>query len=126
MRESAVQHATRLALGGAERCAFYRNNVGVAEFVSPQGKVQHVAYGLCEGSSDLIGCVSLVITPAMVGRTVGRFTAFELKADGGKTARERAIKQKLFRALILKLGGWAEQIDDPLQAFDALSRARSV
>lgn len=126
MSESVIQQVTRLTLGTEQDCVFWRNNVGVAEFVSPQGKVQHVRYGLCEGSSDLIGCVSLVITPEMVGRTVGRFTALEMKDPHGKTERERRIRQHLFRALVLKLGGWAEQIDDPNQALPALARARSL
>jgi hypothetical protein len=124
--ESETQHATRVILGGEPGCAFYRNNVGVAEFVAPQGRIHHVRYGLSEGSSDLIGVVSVLITPEMVGRSVGRFVALELKAEGGKTERERRIKQQLFRALVLKLGGWAEQLDDPGQALAALARARRI
>lgn len=124
--ERDIQHEVRLALGAQIGCAFFRNNVGQAEFVSPQGQVSRVKYGLSEGSSDLIGLVSVVIMPEMVGKVIGRFAALELKAPGAKTARERLEKQTMFRELVNRYGGYAEQLSDPQQALPALRRARSL
>lgn len=125
-KENEVQLNTRLILGREEGCVWWRNNVGSAEYLAPDGKVHRVKYGLAEGSSDLIGCVSLVITPEMVGRTVGRFCALEMKGNRANTTRERRVKQHLFQALVLRLGGWAEEINNHEHALDALARARKV
>lgn len=124
--EAEIQHEVRLALGTQPGCVFYRNNVGQAEFVSPQGQVSRVKYGLCEGSSDLIGLVSLVITPQMVGKTIARFTAFELKKPGASTEKGRREKQEMFRDLVNRFGGYSELLNDPQQALPALSRARRL
>jgi hypothetical protein len=124
--ESEIQYESRLALGTQPGCVFYRNNVGQAEFVSPKGQVSRVKYGLCEGSSDLIGLVSIVITPEMVGKTIGRFTAFEYKQPGASTEKRRAELQRLFRDLVNRMGGYAEVLTDPQQALPALARARRL
>lgn len=63
-----------------------RNNCGVA--VYPDGA--RVRYGLCPGSSDLIGWVPVTVTPEMVGQRVAVFLAIETKtADGRRTAKQR-------------------------------------
>jgi hypothetical protein len=125
VRESVIQHAARLRLGAEQGCAFWRNNVGVAEFFNESG-LQRVAYGLAEGSSDLVGIASLIITPDMVGKRVGRFTAFELKQIGGSTKKSRAEKQRMWRELVIELGGWAEVLTHENQARGALERARTL
>lgn len=124
--ENEIQNEVRQALGAQSGCVWWRNNVGQAQFVSPQGRVSHVRYGLSEGSSDLIGIVSLVITPDMVGQRVGRFSALELKSERGKTDPARRELQWLFRDLVNGLGGYAEQLSDPQQALAALARARTL
>lgn len=124
--ENEIQHEVRLALGTQPGCAFYRNNVGQAEFVSAQGKISHVKYGLCEGSSDLIGITSVVITPEMVGKVIGRFTALELKKPGASTEKKRAEMQRMFRDLVNRLGGYSEVLSDPQQTLPALARARRL
>lgn len=58
----------------------FRNNVGVLQ----DKRGQHVKYGLCTGSSDLIGWHSVTVTPEMIGRKIAIFLAVEVKA--GKTA----------------------------------------
>lgn len=67
----------------------YRNNVGAAK----DGAGRLVRYGLCVGSSDLIGWRPLTITPDMVGATFAQFVAVETK--GARTritpAQERFI-----------------------------------
>jgi len=124
--EKEIQHEVRLALGTQPGCVFYRNNVGQAEFVSPQGAISNVKYGLCEGSSDLIGLVSIAITPEMVGKTIARFTAIELKKVGASTEKKRAALQQMFRDLVNRMGGYSEVITDPQQALPALARARRL
>jgi len=124
--EKEIQHEARLALGTDPACAFFRNNVGQAQFVSPEGKISNVKYGLCEGSSDLIGLVSVVITPEMVGKTIGRFGAFEFKQPGASTEKRRAELQRMFRDLVNRYGGYAEVLNDPQQALPALARARRL
>ena len=69
------------------------------------------------GSSDLIGITEVIITPEMVGQKIGRFTAFEVKTDSGKTSKE----QKVFIDFVKSKGGIAgvvrseEDIDNLLR-----------
>lgn len=77
----------------------FRNNVGVgwagklvnisALGVTAIQNARPLRAGLCEGSSDLIGWTSVVITPEMVGRRVAIFTAVEVKKPGGKATAEQ-------------------------------------
>jgi hypothetical protein len=71
----------RLMLAATERGArLFRNNVG--QYTAESGHT--VRYGLCPGSSDLIGWTPHTITAADVGRTVAIFTAVEAKTLRGK------------------------------------------
>ena len=45
---------------------------------------RQVTFGLCTGSSDLVGWRELVITPAMVGLTVAQIVAWEAKSGAGR------------------------------------------
>jgi len=40
-------------------------------------------------SSDLIGITTMVVTPEMVGKTIGVFTAFEVKGSDWKPGRDK-------------------------------------
>lgn len=66
-------------------------------------------------SSDLIGCMPVVITPDMVGKTIGVFVAVEVKKAGWKfKGNPREIGQKNFIDFIVKRGGiafFAESVD---------------
>jgi len=94
----------------------WRNNVGVA--LRKDGTP--VRYGLANTSkamnsnlksSDLIGIRPVLITPDMVGKTIGQFIAIEAKASNINLTKKlsgRMIAQNRFLDLIKRLGGYAE------------------
>ncbi len=85
----------------------FRNNVGVA--VYPDGS--RVAYGLCPGSSDLIGFQTVCITPEMVGQLIAQFVAIEVK--GARTLV--GPRQRSFLSVVSDAGGkaiLARSLDD--------------
>lgn len=113
MSEIAVQGRVRLeATRKGKR--LWRNNVGAYE--TENGGF--VRYGLCNDtkqmnetikSHDLIGINPVVITPVMVGTTIGQFMSREIKRGGWVyrgTPRERA--QLKFSELVTALGGDAK------------------
>ena len=94
--EHEIQQRIRLACGrGAVR--LWRNNTGA--LVDQQGRF--VRFGLCKGSSDLIGLRSVVVTPEMVGQRIAQFVALEIKTDCGTVSPE----QRAFLRLVQQLGG---------------------
>lgn len=78
----------------------WRNNTG--SLLNSKGVP--VKFGLCVGSSDLIGLSQVVITKNMVGKTLAVFTAIEIKAENSKGA---TIEQQRFIQHILNNGGIA-------------------
>jgi len=110
--ESDVQQLIQIE-GPHHGCILMRNNSG--SMTNKDGR--HVRFGLGNiskkysdnvKSSDLIGITSVVITPDMVGKTVGIFTAVEVKPEGWvyhNSSRERA--QMNFIKWVVKLGGIA-------------------
>lgn len=101
--ETTIQNRVRVALSRAGVVTF-RNNTGVATF--PNGS--KVAYGLCPGSSDLIGWKSVTITPDMVGQRVAVFTAIEVKPPGPiRGDKKRLEAQCNFIQAVQKAGGIA-------------------
>ena len=90
----------------------YRNNTGAAwRGKSHRTKLGNlviedpnlIQYGLKKGSSDLICIYRIEITPEMVGKKIGIFTAIEIKTEKGVVSKE----QKDFINTITKLGGIA-------------------
>jgi len=77
----------------------FRNNVGMA--IDRKGHT--IRFGLCAGSSDLIGWVPVTITREMVGREVAVFTALECKSRTGRAS----TRQKNFLAAVRAAGGIA-------------------
>ena len=92
----------------------FRNNVGVAVF--DDGR--RVRYGLCPGSSDLIGWLPVTITADMVGQRVAVFVAIEAKAAKG-VAREN---QETFIAAVVAAGGVAGIARSDAQALALVNR----
>lgn len=67
----------------------FRNNVGRLKVGE-----RWVQYGLCVGSSDLIGWMPVTVTPEMVGTTVAVFVAIEAKTiSGALRPEQRAFLQ---------------------------------
>jgi len=77
-REQQLQNEIRLALGSHPDVRLFRNNVGGLK----DHRGQLVTYGLCNGSSDLIGLRRVTVTPDMVGQQLAVFTALEVKRPG--------------------------------------------
>ncbi len=60
-------------------------------------------FGLCKGSSDLIGLRSLEITSELLGQRIAQFVALEVKTPQGTISPE----QRAFLQLVEQLGGVA-------------------
>ena len=70
------------------RAVCFRNNRGLFFTLDLQRKVRA---GLdVDGSSDLIGWHSVIITPEMVGKKVAVFMACEVKTDTGRLSETQA------------------------------------
>lgn len=114
MDESTIQAKIRLR-ASTLGWKVWRNNVGV--LMDSRGVP--VRFGLANDSkavnssfksADLIGIRPLLITPGMVGKTIGQFVSIECKAPGGKVAGAQ-IKWK---DLINSLGGFATITSDEI------------
>lgn len=139
----------RLALGKDRRVTCWRNNTGVLPAATRTG-TRPLAYGLCVGSSDLIGVVKvdakcMVSAPELqaindnisltIGidpklavramrearRVVGRFLALEVKTPIGKPTDA----QLRFLALINSMGGYGVIVRSVREAQDAVDAAAS-
>ncbi len=122
MSEHAIQNEIRLGISG--KATMFRNNVAVSWVGDvtelKDGSVlirnaRRLHAGLCEGSSDLIGWRSLIITPEMVGELIAVFSALEVKS---KTGRATA-GQKNFCDRVIQAGGLAgivKSLDDAKKA----------
>ena len=65
----------------------FRNNVGA--WRAKNG--QYIKYGLCKGSSDLIGWKPIVVTQEMVGKLVAIFSAIEVKRPSKSITSDEQI-----------------------------------
>ncbi len=110
-RESNLQRQIMLHASDAGYTVF-RNNTGVAWTANErrrQGRdlllvdARPVHFGLITGSSDLIGIRPVIVTPDMVGQTIGVFVALEVKTKRGRVTRE----QQHFLDHIAEQGGIA-------------------
>jgi len=109
MSESEVQQRIQME-GPKYSCVLMRNNSGAL----PDNTGRIIRYGLGHvaktsiKSSDLIGITTLTITPEMVGKTIGVFTAIEVKVEGWKLGNsEREKSQEEFIKWVKSKGGIA-------------------
>lgn len=84
MSEAAILAAVRIALSKAG-VRIFRNQTGALR--DKQDRL--VRFGLCVGSSDLIGWRSILITPDMVGTRMAQFVACETKDKTIPTREQR-------------------------------------
>lgn len=111
LSESDVQQYIQ-AQGPYHNCLLFRNNSGALQ--DKTGRL--VRYGLGNvsailnktmKSSDLIGITTVVVTQDMVGKTVGIFTAIEVKAESWRPGKDkkREEAQANFINLVKLKGG---------------------
>jgi hypothetical protein len=96
--EQELQQRIRLQLGSSP-VRLWRNNVGALR--DERGRL--VTYGLCKGSSDLIGLRQVLIGPEHLGQTLAVFSAIEVKAPKGRLREE----QRSFLELVERFGGYS-------------------
>lgn len=110
-KETKIQRNQMLALSEDGRLVF-RNETArawVGQVIHKAGDqvtlkgAQMLPFGLCVGSADIIGITPVIITPEMVGTTVGVFSAWETKTKTGKPSDE----QKKFLRAVRKFGGFS-------------------
>lgn len=99
----------------------FRNNVGTAfqgkhSFLEDGNLLlkypRRIKFGLCVGSSDIVGLKSIIITPDMAGQRFARFSALEIKGDGGRVTSD----QSDFLAMVEYMGGLAGVVRKPEDA----------
>jgi len=96
--EQELQQRIRLQLGSSP-VRLWRNNVGALR--DERGRL--VTYGLCKGSSDLIGLRQVLIGPEHLGQTLAVFSAIEVKTPKGRLREE----QRSFLELVERFGGYS-------------------
>jgi hypothetical protein len=101
MRESEIQRSIQLELAKIG-VRLFRNNTGYLQAKNGQ----YVHFGLCTGSSDLVG----IVPPS------GRFLAIEVKTETGKTTKE----QEAFLNMVNSLGGIGFIARSPEEALQKL------
>lgn len=97
MSEASIQNRILLALSEAGATVF-RQNTGMG-YVGEVTRLRDGSVliknprplhaGLCKGSSDIIGMVPVVVTDEMVGQTLARFVAVEVKDARGRPSPEQ-------------------------------------
>lgn len=131
MRESAFQRQVMLDLSRAG-CRVFRNNVGQAHYLGKNGKSQVVRYGLCVGSSDIVGWVQVEQVADVPCQDcgardarLGLFLAVEVKGTGGKLSKA----QETFQDRVREAGGIAlvaRPQTDTVAALQARLEARGL
>lgn len=76
--------------------------------------------GLCEGSGDIIGLLSIEITPDMVGERVAVFCSWEVKDGKGRPTKP----QENFAGHIAMAGGIGEIIRSEAEALQSIKAYR--
>jgi hypothetical protein len=104
--ELAIQNAIRIEHGSGP-ARLWRNNTGALKDAS--GRL--VRYGLCPGSSDLIGLRTRIITELDLGHRFAQFVAIEVKDRGRLTPEQQA-----FIAMVEQAGGLAGVARSPEDA----------
>lgn len=125
MKESDIQSQIQIALSQA---GFYNLRVNSGQFwggevLSHDGQMLLLKHptkimGAVAGTSDIIGCVPVVITPDMVGQTVAIFAACEVKRPGERPEKH----QERYLALMRSRGAIAGWATSPQEAVNLWTR----
>lgn len=108
MATTTEKDVERTLILHASQCGstMFKNNVGM--YTDQRGNV--IRFGLCKGSSDLIGWTPVTITPDMVGKKLAVFTAVEVKLN--KNGKYKATEDQLrFISAVKNNGGYAGVAD---------------
>lgn len=129
MKERDIQ-ANILLRASKTGARYFRNNVGKG-WIGQWSKLsdgsiliqnpRRMNFGLCKGSSDLIGWVPVTITEDMVGQTVAVFSGIECKTKTGRVSDE----QQRFLNAIHDAGGIDIVGRDPDDVAATLAKYRS-
>lgn len=106
-----------------QQCRLKASECGARVFRNNSGSLKDstgrwVQFGLCVGSSDLIGWVPVTITQDMVGKTFARFLAIECKTSTGRLTSE----QRQFLDLVEQHGGIGVMVRDAGEIVHVLQR----
>lgn len=130
MKEAAVQQRVQLEhCKGVPGGVIFRNNSGACQ--DETGRL--IRYGLGHtsaeqvrhwASSDLIGITPTLITPAMVGYSLGVFTAYEIKPSGWtlRPSDARGLAQQRFHTIVREACGFAGFVTDPNDIYGIIRR----
>lgn len=129
IRDGLLLKASRIGV------VLFRNHVGtgvmgkIAKFIAGNYCIiknpRRTTFGLCVGSSDLVGWATVTVTPEMIGKTIAVFTAVETKSKYGKPSAEQVD----FIDQVNKCGGYAgvaklpESIISILGGSDGINRS---
>ena len=129
MLEKDIQNAIRVALSTYGK--FFRVNVGTGWTGSEIKKLidgsviirnaRPFSTGIPPGASDIIGVVTVTITPEMVGQQIGIATFVEVKTHNGRVSND----QKNFLSVMLQAGcraGVARSVNDAVSIATGRSR----
>ena len=118
MKEANILKSLQIE-AAKQNIRLFRNNTGMAWQSNkswaevPNKRVlidaRPVKFGLCEGSSDLIGFAPKIITQEDVGRVLAVFTAIEVKSKTGKAK----ASQVAFLKAVRRAGGIAAIAESP-------------
>jgi hypothetical protein len=97
------KHYIRIMAAHSKSGVLFRNNTGTG-YQEYNGVKRIIKFGLCKGSSDLIGWTEVEITEEMIGKKVAIFTAVEVKTENGKVSEE----QQNFINNVIQAGGIAK------------------
>jgi len=110
--EGTISDVIREDLGCHPDLVLWRQNTGEAEFWDARtARAMRVRYGLCPGSSDIVG----ILKPK------GRFIAFEVKRPGEDATPE----QLAFLNVVRMHGGFGAVVHSKEEARAAVARAQA-
>lgn len=113
MKESVIMKKIQILLA-TWGFRMFRNNTGVLQ----DRNGTYVRYGLCNGSSDLIGWKQVRIEPWHIGMNMAQFVACEVKQPGKKATEE----QKNFISAVIAAGGIGFVASSEEEALRAIQR----